>query len=118
MPMNSAAPRRCRMRSDESWSRPSPESTMNRTGWIVVSALISLVTIPTEVGLPLEPPCARTLRRDDDGRDAAFPEYLPSRRHLADTEPDQGSVGREAGGDCIAGNFGHVGQVQLGPDDV
>src|SRR5436853_6585777 len=45
MPMNSAAPRRCRMRSDESWSRPSPESTMKRTGWIVVSALISLVTI-------------------------------------------------------------------------
>src|SRR3990172_2536289 len=43
MPMNSAAPRRWRIRSFESWSRPSPESTMKRMGWTVVSAVISVV---------------------------------------------------------------------------
>jgi len=43
MPMNSAAPRRCRMRSSESVSRPSPLSTMKRMGCTVVSALISVV---------------------------------------------------------------------------
>src|SRR2546426_1800277 len=45
MPMNSEAPRRARIRSGESWSRPSPESTMKRRGWNVVSALIALVAI-------------------------------------------------------------------------
>src|SRR3990170_2049824 len=42
MPMNSAAPRRWRIRSLESWSLPSPESTMKRMGWTVVSAVISV----------------------------------------------------------------------------
>src|SRR5437867_9083836 len=45
MPMNSEAPRRARIRSGESWSRPSPESTMKRRGWNVVSAPIALVAI-------------------------------------------------------------------------
>src|SRR2546425_820126 len=45
MPMNSEAPRRERIRSGESWSRPSPESTMKRRGWNVVSAPIALVAI-------------------------------------------------------------------------
>src|SRR5206468_2606544 len=45
MPMNSEAPRRARIRSGESWSRASPESTMKRRGWNVVSALIALVAI-------------------------------------------------------------------------
>ena len=42
MPMNSAAPRRCRRRSGESVSRPSPESTMKRIGCTVVSAAMSV----------------------------------------------------------------------------
>src|ERR1700752_568068 len=43
MPMNSAAPRRCRARSGDTVSRPSPESTMKRMGWTVVSAAMSVV---------------------------------------------------------------------------
>jgi hypothetical protein len=43
MPMNSAAPRRCSARSAETVSRPSPESTMKRMGWTVVSAVISVL---------------------------------------------------------------------------
>src|SRR5215470_9841932 len=43
MPMNSAAPRRWRMRSLLSWSRPSPESTMKRMPCTVVSAVISVL---------------------------------------------------------------------------
>src|SRR6185436_20616336 len=42
MPMNSAAPRRCKRRSGESVSRPSPESTMKRIGCTVVSAAMSV----------------------------------------------------------------------------
>ena len=42
MPMNSEAPRRSRARSGETVSRPSPESTMNRSGWNVVSAAMSV----------------------------------------------------------------------------
>jgi hypothetical protein len=73
---------------------------------------------PTEVSLPLKPPCAWPLGRDHDRCDPTFPEYLPHRRHVAHAEPDQGSVGRDHGGECIAGDLRHVGQVQLGLDDV
>src|SRR5262245_35842970 len=44
MPMNSDAPRRSMSRSGDAVSRPSPESTMNRIGWNVVSALLSVAT--------------------------------------------------------------------------
>src|SRR5262245_54444465 len=44
MPMNSDAPRRSMIRSGDAVSRPSPESTMNRIGWNVVSAVISVAT--------------------------------------------------------------------------
>src|SRR5262245_7625561 len=42
MPMNSAAPRRSRMRSRLAVSRPSPLSTMKRIGWKLVSAVMSV----------------------------------------------------------------------------
>jgi hypothetical protein len=51
MPMNSAAPRRCRARSGEMVSRPSPESTMKRIGWTVVSAVMSVVIGRAQVTL-------------------------------------------------------------------
>ena len=40
--MNSLAPRRARRRSGGAVSRPSPLSTMKRSGWKVVSAVISV----------------------------------------------------------------------------
>src|SRR5687768_1087606 len=43
MPMNSAAPRRSSTRSGGAVSRPSPLSTMKRSGWNDVSAVISLL---------------------------------------------------------------------------
>ena len=49
--MNSAAPRRCSARSGETVSRPSPESTMKRIGWTVVSGVMSVVMGRAQVTL-------------------------------------------------------------------
>src|SRR5512134_1086456 len=49
--MNSAAPRRCRARSGETVSRPSPESTMKRMGCTVVSGVMSVVMGRAQVTL-------------------------------------------------------------------
>src|SRR3972149_4839532 len=51
MPMNSEAPRRSSWRSGEAVSRPSPESTMKRMGWKVVSGAMSVAMGRAQVTL-------------------------------------------------------------------
>ena len=51
MPMNSDAPRRWMARSGLTASRPSPESTMKRRGWKVVSGVMSVAMGRAQVTL-------------------------------------------------------------------
>src|SRR5262245_32641874 len=117
MPMNSAAPRRSSWRDRGAVSRPSPLSTMKRSGWTVVSAVISVeigraqrTGTPSFTSAAARARCAGVMRfRVPNWSSAPQRPQLLRRSSMARTSPSVGTtIGLLAAGLGAPGRLTHL----------